>query len=104
MKIQIKNLTFNCIIGILDFERIEEQEVIINCSLEYTYTKENFINYAEVANTIESIMKLKKFELLEEAIIFIELQLNKQYTITNLRLEIAKPNIIDNCQVSLSNI
>lgn len=104
MKIKIKNLTFDCIIGILDFERITSQEVIINCSFEYTYKKDMFINYAEVTNRIESIMKLEKFELLEEAIIFIEKEIDKHYSIKNLSLEIVKPNILDNCQVSLSNI
>lgn len=33
MKIEIEQLTFKCIIGILDFERVKKQKVIINLSL-----------------------------------------------------------------------
>ena len=48
MKIQISNLTFKAIIGILDFERIKKQKVIINLSFEYEFSKDKFIDYAEV--------------------------------------------------------
>ena len=37
MKIEINNLTFKCIIGILDFERIKKQRVILNISFEYEF-------------------------------------------------------------------
>ena len=41
MKIEISDLTFNTIIGILDFERIKEQRVIINLSFEYNFSKDS---------------------------------------------------------------
>ncbi|NCB13429.1 MAG: dihydroneopterin aldolase, partial [Erysipelotrichia bacterium] len=47
MKIEISNLTFKCIIGILDFERIKKQKVMIDLSFEYQFSKDNFINYAD---------------------------------------------------------
>ena len=37
MKIDIENLEFKCIIGILDFERVKKQKVIINLSFEYDF-------------------------------------------------------------------
>ena len=43
MKIEISDLTFKCIIGILDFERIKKQKVIINISFEYDFSKDLFI-------------------------------------------------------------
>ena len=52
MKILIENLTFFAIIGILENERITPQQVIVDCIIDYSYSKNNFINYAEVSTTI----------------------------------------------------
>ncbi len=106
MKIHIENLSFKCIIGILDSERIKKQKVIVNLSFNYDYKKDIFINYAEVAILIEKTMKEKEFMLLEEAILFIEELLYKTYKNQNLNsllLKITKPNILKNCIVSLEN-
>ncbi len=104
MKIEISNLTFKAIIGILDFERIKKQKIIINLSFEYNFSNDNFINYAQVANLVEKTIKKEKFLLLEDAILHLETLLNKTYNITNLKIKIAKPNILKDCVVSLSNI
>jgi len=104
MKIYIEDLKFDCIIGILDFERKKEQEVIINLSFKYNYKNlDNFIDYSEISKKIERIMKKKKFELLEDAIIYIEKYLYKSYNIKKLKIKISKPNILTNCIVSLKN-
>lgn len=103
MKIEISNLTFKCIIGILDFERIKKQKVVIDLSFEYEFSKDIFVNYADVANLVEKTMKKEKFLLLEDAILYLERLLNKTYTITNLKIKISKPNILKNCVVSLQN-
>ena len=103
MKIEISDLTFKCIIGILDFERIKKQKVIIDLSFEYNFSKDNFINYAEISALIEKTMKKEKFLLLEDAILHLESLLNNNYKITNLNIKISKPNILKNCIVSLSN-
>ena len=103
MKIEISNLTFKAIIGILDFERIKKQKIIINLSFEYNFSNDNFINYAQVANLVEKTVKKEKFLLLEDAILHLETLLNKTYNITNLKIKISKPNILKNCVVSLEN-
>ncbi len=105
MKIKIKNLTFKCIIGILPFERKKKQKVNINLSFNYKYKyKENsFIDYSEVVNTVESIMKKRKFLLIEEAIIYLNKQLKTKYDIKNLIISISKPDILDNCIVTVTN-
>lgn len=104
MKIYIENLTFDCIIGILDFERKTPQKVIIDLSFKYKYkNKKEFIDYSEISKFIEKTMKKKKFELLEEAIIYIEEYLYKKYKIKKLKLKISKPDILTNCIVSLKN-
>ena len=68
MKIEIEQLTFKCIIGILDFERVKKQKVIINISFDYDFSKDNFIDYSEVANLVKKSMKKNKFKLLEDAV------------------------------------
>lgn len=103
MKIEIFDLTFKCIIGILDFERIKKQKVIINISFEYEFSKDLFIDYSEISNLVKSTMKQQKFLLLEDAILYIETLLQNNYKISYLKIKISKPNILKNCIVSLSN-
>lgn len=103
MKVEISNLTFKCIVGILDFERVKKQKVVINLSFEYDFENNSFIDYAEVSKLIEQGMKKEKFKLLEDAIIYFENLLNKKYKIQNLNIKISKPNIIKNCVVSISS-
>ena len=103
MKIEISDLTFNCIIGILDFERIKKQKVIINISFEYEYSKDLFIDYSEISTLVKKTMKEQKFLLLEDAILYIESLLQNSYKIYALKIKISKPNILKNCIVSLSN-
>ncbi|WP_418181081.1 dihydroneopterin aldolase [Aliarcobacter lanthieri] len=103
MKIEIENLHFKCIIGILDFERLKKQKVIINISFDYDFVDNSFIDYSEVSNLVKRIMKEKKFNLLEDAIKTIEKILYESYDIKNLNLKISKPHILKDCVVSLSS-
>jgi len=103
LTIEINQLTFKCIIGILDFERISKQRVTIDVSFDYLYTNDYFIDYSHVATFIKKQMKKKKFELLEDAIIYFESKLYKLYKINNLKIRICKPDILKDCIVSLSN-
>ncbi len=102
MQIEIKDLEFDTIIGILDFERKVKQSVRIYCSIDYTY-EQHYINYALVAEHIEKAMHHHKFELIEEALLSLKVSLKKEFPrIETLYLKISKPNILDNCEVSLS--
>lgn len=102
MKIHIKDLEFSTIIGILDFERTQAQKVRINCTIDYDYTTE-FLNYALVAAHIKEQMMAKKFELIEEALLSLKSSLKREFPlIKRLFLEISKPDILDDCEVSLS--
>ena len=103
MKIEINKLTFKCIIGILDFERIKKQKVIVNISFEYEFSKDFFIDYAEVSTLIKNTMKEKQFLLLEDAILDLENLLLNKFPIKNLNIKISKPDILKNCIVTLSN-
>ncbi len=103
MKIDIENLEFKCIIGILDFERVKKQKVIINLSFEYDFSNDKFIDYAQVVDLIKQTMKKEKFQLIEDAILYLTKLLNQTYEIKNLKLKISKPTILKDCIVSLSN-
>ncbi len=102
MKIYIEDLSFKCIIGILDFERVKKQKVIVNLSFDYEFKDNLFINYAEVSDLIKTTMKKRKFLLLEDAIISLKEIMDIKYSISNLKLKITKPDILKDCKVSLS--
>ena len=103
MTIHIEALTFDVIIGLLDFERDRPQRVIIDLEASYDYTEGNFIDYAEIVTSIQNIMKQERYELLEDALLGIEQKIHIDYPhIHKLFMKISKPDIIAECRVSLS--
>ena len=103
MKIHIDDLKFQCIIGILDFERTEAQDVTLNITIDYEYQNE-FINYADVVSLVKSQMIEKKFLLIEDALFELSKILKKEFLkIKALYLKITKPSILPDCQVSVSD-
>ena len=105
MQIHIEALTFDTIIGLLDFERDRPQRVIVDLKASYTYQNKNFINYADMVVMIETDLNEKKYKLLEEALIGIKGRLCSTYPqIKRLHLKISKPDILNNCSVALSDI
>jgi len=102
MTISIKNLTFETIIGILDFERTLKQRVIVDVIIEYEYS-EAFINYADITEHIKIEMQKRKFTLLEEALLALKNSLKSNFPlIDTLNLQISKPDILDDCEVCVS--
>ena len=92
----IKNFEFDTIIGVLDFERITPQKVIINCEITYNY-EDSYLDYAKVSQIIQNILQTKKFEVLEDSLDYICSYLKNEYTnISSINLEILKPNILKN--------
>ncbi len=104
MTIHIEDLKFQTIIGILDFERLKAQDVIINLQIDYDYTEE-FIDYASVSESIKQTMNTQKFLLIEDALVELKLRLKKEFKqINKLQLKITKPSILPDCKVSVSEI
>ncbi|SHO81751.1 Dihydroneopterin aldolase [hydrothermal vent metagenome] len=105
MRIHIKELSFEVIIGILEFERMHNQQVIVNMDIEYKFDKDNFIDYSIIALRVEEMMLENQYQLIEDALNDINNDIYSKYSnlITNIKIEIIKPNIIDNCIVSVSN-
>jgi dihydroneopterin aldolase len=100
--IHIEDLKFQCIIGILDFERVSPQDVIVNILVEYNY-ENGFINYAEIVDIVKNLMIKSEFLLIEDALEAINLNLTKEFsTINNIFIKITKPSILRDVKVSVS--
>jgi len=103
MTIHIENLDFNTIIGILDFERITPQKVRLQCRIDYQYTHNAYIDYADVSKAIIECMQKEQFALIETALDTLSEVLKKSFpSIEKLFLRIDKPDILQNCIVGVS--
>lgn len=103
MTIHIEALTFDVIIGLLDFERDRPQRVIIDLEASYDYKDDVFIDYADLVMKIKNELKVKRYELLENALLGLKELLCTTYPqIQTLVLKISKPDILSECNVSLS--
>lgn len=101
-KISIENLSFDTIIGILDFERVTPQKVIITFECEYKMG-DNFINYVDIRDIIKNSMIQSQYYLIEDAISDILGIIKTKYPIiASAYIKISKPNILDDCIVSVS--
>ncbi len=101
-KIYIEDLRVKAIIGILEKEREKEQEIVANVVIEYIRENDYFINYAHVVALIEEKLIEKKYGLLEDAIKDLILHIKEDYLpITAIKMKLSKPQIIDNCVVSV---
>lgn len=102
MKILIENLTFDAIIGILGYERTDLQRVQIDCTIDYAYTGNDFINYADVARMIETTVQTEQFELIETAVEVLAEKLKLAFPLIGaLSLTFRKPDILPNCTVGV---
>ncbi len=102
MTIAIRALTFECIIGILDFERVTPQKVIVDAVITYDYVPGSFLDYAAVADHIKTQMRHGRFALIEEALDSLQNSLKTAFAaIKSLELTITKPDILPDCRVSV---
>ncbi len=102
MKIVIENLKFDTIIGILDFERVKRQKIIIDIEIEYDYKDKNFIDYAKVVTFVKEHIQKKKFYLIEDALESLIVNLKRLYPqIVHLKISLKKPDILKDCIVGV---
>ncbi len=103
MKIEINDLEFEAIIGILDQERDRAQRVVLNITIQYDYTPPNYLDYAKVAEVSKSHILEQKYELLEDALEGLQKTLVANFPEINmLNISISKPDILPDCVVTLS--
>ncbi len=104
MTIHIESLTFDVIIGLLDFERDKPQQVIVDLEASYTYKDNNFIDYANMVMLLQNELREKRYALLEDALLGTKSILCVTYPqLQTLSLKISKPHIITECNVALSD-
>jgi len=104
MTIHIEKLTFDVIIGILDFERDKAQKIIVDLEASYKYSKANFIDYADIVMLIQNELKEKRYNLLEDALLGLKNLIYSTYPgFDSLSIKISKPNVLPECSVALSN-
>ena len=105
MTIHIEALTFDVIIGLLDFERDRPQAVIVDLTATYDYSDDAFIDYADLVILIQNELKIKRYTLLENALIGLKDVLYTSYPqLKTLSLKISKPDILTECNVALSHL
>lgn len=103
MLVKVKNLTFDTIIGLLPIEREKPQRVIVNCVLYYQCSNEIFIDYSLVKDYLITTIQRKQFNKLEEGVVFLTQGLKDLFpSIERSEIEIIKPHIFDNCDVSVT--
>lgn len=90
------NLEFKCIIGLLDFERIQEQTILI----ELEAKSKKFLDYAKLCAHIEKIYKKKKFKTIEKSLKYVCKNIKKYHKkLTFITITCYKPDIIKNAKV-----
>ncbi|MEY3002698.1 MAG: hypothetical protein RLZZ428_1073 [Pseudomonadota bacterium] len=103
MTIHIESLTFETIIGLLDFEQEKPQRVIIDLQASYDYSENQFIDYADMVLLIQNDLKEKRYQLLETALCELQGLLYSTYpNLKTLFLKISKPDILADCNVAIS--
>ena len=102
MRIEIESLRFETIIGLLDFERVTPQEVVVDIAIEYDFTTA-FIDYAEVSELTKEHIKKSQFLLIEDALSSLSKHLKESFPLIHtLYLKITKPSILSDCNVGVS--
>ena len=111
-KISLKDLSFDCIIGTLPFERENEQPVVLNVSvwLDFSQAARNddlihSIDYAQLAENLKGFIRNAKFQLEETLVLE-----TAKYILGNYpkalaaEVRICKPKAIPDCAGAESSI
>jgi len=101
--IGIKNLKISAIIGTLEHERVNKQDVIINIEFEYDATRaaesDNFmyaLDYQKLKNGIEEFVENSEFYLLEKLTQEVINFIMEDDRIENALVRIEKPAALEN--------
>lgn len=94
--ILVENLEFDCIIGLLEFERTRVQKICINAK----FRADEFLDYALICEIIETDFKKEKFLKVEDALNFFKSKFKSKFkTLNYFYMKIIKMEIIKNANV-----
>ncbi|MCQ2098121.1 MAG: dihydroneopterin aldolase [Fibrobacter sp.] len=111
-KISLRDLTFDCIIGTLPFERVNEQPIILNVSLwlDFTLAARNedlahSIDYAQLAEDLKGFIRLSCFQLEETLVMETARHILEHYPKAQMvEVSVRKPQAIPDCAGAESSI
>ncbi len=99
--IVINELKIDVIIGVLEEERKKSQRVVLNAKIEYDLN-EFFLDYVQVVEAIENLLKYKEYETIESALSGICKALKLDFPeIVSIKLQIFKPEVFKNALVGV---
>ena len=103
MRIEIRSLQIDAIIGILPKERVAPQRIVADLWADYRYEAGDYLDYAAVAETIRRHLIQEKFGLLEEALFSLKGKIFEEHPLIDiLELRLEKPEILEHCRVAVS--
>ncbi len=104
MKISIRALRFEAILGVLEFERLTPQTIEIDCEIAYSYMDGEYLDYSKAAEVLAATVKDGKFLLIEDALEELFCKMRKIFPkIETIEIAISKPDILPNCRVCVSD-
>lgn len=111
-KISLKDLSFDCIIGTLPFERTNEQPIVLNVSLwlDFTLAARNedlahSIDYAQLADDLKGFIRRSCFQLEETLVVETGKYILDRYPKAEMvEVTVRKPMAIPDCAGAESTI
>lgn len=106
MKIIIKNLKVETLIGVYDHERIERKELIYNLELKVDAEKcgvsddlADALDYDDICEKVREVANSSAYKLLEALLFRLKTELFVSFQpVKQVKISITKPNIIENCE------
>ena len=104
-QIRLKDIQFDCIVGILPDERITEQPVILNLTLWLDFAQaaktedlNESIDYAKLAEELKAFIRLSCFKLVETLVVKTAEYVLQHYPKANaVEVSVAKPKAVPGC-------
>ncbi len=104
-KIYITGLAVETLIGVYDWERVRNTELLLDITLDVDLTNamssddvNDTVDYAKVAECIVDVGKASQFELLEAFGASVMDAVLTTFAVSSITLKIVKPNILPNAQ------
>jgi len=97
--IELERLAVRCIVGILPFERVTEQDIFLDVSMDLDFSPaaaservEDTVDYASLAQSLSTLVKEREFQLVETmAESCASLVLDSHARVERVRVTVHKP-------------
>ena len=100
-KISLIDFKINTIIGILEFERKNKQDIVID--IEILYRNIEILDYSVLHSMLRDIFNKNKFYYIEDALDFVLDSIKSNFKhLISIDISIKKLNIFDDCIASVS--